>query len=58
MGAITVGFLAAFADISGTLSNGTGILLTVMIIYTFYERIAQDHMMDMHPAMRKLMGGN
>ena len=58
MGALTVGFLAAFADISGTLSNGTGILLTVMIIYTFYERIAQDHMMDMHPAMRKMMGGN
>ncbi|MBI2106896.1 preprotein translocase subunit SecY [Candidatus Woesearchaeota archaeon] len=58
MGAVTVGFLAAFADVSGTLSNGTGILLTVMIIYTFYERIAQDHMMDMHPAMRKMMGGS
>jgi len=58
MGALTVGFLAAFADVSGTLSNGTGILLTVMIIYTFYERIAQDHMVDMYPAMRKMMGGN
>ncbi len=58
MGALTVGFLAAFADISGTLSNGTGILLTVMIIYTFYERIAQDHMIDMHPTMRKMMSGS
>ncbi|MBI4159392.1 preprotein translocase subunit SecY [Candidatus Woesearchaeota archaeon] len=58
MGALTVAFLAAFADVSGTLSNGTGILLTVMIIYTFYERIAQDHMLDMHPAMRKMMGGS
>src|SRR3989339_655987 len=56
MGALTVGFLAAFADVSGTLSNGTGILLTVMIIYNLYEKIAQDHMMDMHPAMRKVMG--
>ena len=56
MGALTVGFLAAFADVSGTLSNGTGILLAVMIIYNLYEKIAQDHMMDMHPAMRKMMG--
>jgi len=57
MGAIAVGFLAAVADLSGALSRGTGILLTVMIIYKFYEDIAQQHMMDMHPALRKMMGG-
>jgi len=57
MGAITVGFLAALADLTGALSRGTGILLTVMIVYKLYEEIAKQHMMDMYPAMRKFMGG-
>ncbi|HLC57112.1 MAG TPA: preprotein translocase subunit SecY [Candidatus Nanoarchaeia archaeon] len=56
MGAITVGFLAAVADLSGALSRGTGILLTVMIVYKFYEDIAQQHLMEMHPALQKIMG--
>ncbi len=55
MGAATVGFLAALADLTGSLSRGTGILLTVMIVYKLYEEIAQQHMMDMHPMMRKMM---
>jgi len=57
MGAITVGFIAAMADMLGALSRGTGILLTVMIIYQLYENIARQHMMDMNPMMRKFMGG-
>ena len=57
MGAMTVGLLAALADLSGALANGTGLLLTVMIIYRFYEDIAKQHMMEMNPAMRKFMGG-
>lgn len=55
MGALTVGFLASIADLSGALGNGTGILLSVMIIYRLYEEIAKQHMMDMHPMMRKFM---
>ena len=55
MGAITIGFLAALADLSGALSRGTGILLSVMIVYKLYEEIAQEHMMDMHPMLRKMM---
>ncbi len=57
LGAIAVGVLAASADLMGALANGTGILLTVMIIYKLYEDIAQQHMMDMNPMMRKMMGG-
>ncbi|HDM43734.1 MAG TPA: preprotein translocase subunit SecY, partial [Candidatus Woesearchaeota archaeon] len=49
MGAILVGFLAGIADLTGALSYGTGILLTVMIVYRLYEEIAKQHMMDMHP---------
>lgn len=56
MGAILVGTLAASADLLGALSRGTGILLTVMIIYKLYEDVAKQHMMDMNPGMRKFMG--
>jgi len=58
MGGLSVGFLAGFADITGTLSSGTGILLAVMIVYKLYEEIAKQHMMDMNPMMRKFMGGS
>jgi preprotein translocase subunit SecY len=55
LGGIAIGILAAAADLMGALANGTGILLAVMIIYKLYEEIAQQHMMDMHPAMRKMI---
>ena len=57
MGAITVGVLAALADVSGALTHGTSLLLSVMIIYRLYEDIARQHLMDMNPMMRKFMGG-
>jgi len=56
MGALFVGLIAGMADLTGALSHGTGILLTVMIVYRLYEDIAKHHMMDMHPMMRKFMG--
>ncbi|MEM2874024.1 MAG: preprotein translocase subunit SecY [Candidatus Nanoarchaeia archaeon] len=55
MGAITVGALAALADLGGALSRGTGILLSVMIMYRMYEDIAKQHAFDMHPALRKII---
>ncbi|MBN2422496.1 preprotein translocase subunit SecY [Candidatus Woesearchaeota archaeon] len=56
MGAITVGLLAALADLTGALARGTGILLTVMIVYKLYEDIAKEHVYDMNPLMRRFMG--
>ncbi len=55
MGGMTVGFLASFADLTGALSRGTGILLAVMIVYKLYEDIAKQHMMDMNPLLRKFI---
>ncbi len=55
VGGAAIGLLAALADLTGALSNGTGILLAVMIVYKLYEEIAKQHMMDMHPSMRKFM---
>lgn len=50
---LLIGLLAAFADFTNALGTGTGILLTVMIIYNFYEIIAQRYLEDMNPAVRK-----
>ncbi|MBI1970690.1 preprotein translocase subunit SecY, partial [Candidatus Woesearchaeota archaeon] len=55
MGGATIGFLSALADLSGSLVQGTSLMLTVMIIYRLYEEIAKQHMYDMHPMMRKFM---
>ncbi len=55
MGAITIGLLAALADVLGALVNGTSLLLSVMIIYKLYEEIAKQHMYDLHPMMRKFI---
>lgn len=56
MGGLAIGALAALADTLGALTSGTAILLAVMISYQFYQNIAQQHALDMHPAMRKFMG--
>ena len=55
MGGLAIGFLAATADISGSLVGGTSLLLAVMILYKLYEEISKQHMMDMNPMMRKFM---
>ena len=56
MGGIAIGILAALADIAGALVGGTALLLGIMIIFQFYQNIAQQHAMDMNPAMKKMMG--
>jgi preprotein translocase subunit SecY len=51
-----VGVLAALADFMGALGSGTGILLTVGIIYGLYEEIARERVSEMFPAVRRLFG--
>lgn len=51
-----IGLLSVFADFFGSVASGTSILLAAMIIYNLYEDLAQQHMEDMHPALRKFMG--
>lgn len=50
---LLIGMIAALADFTGALGTGTGILLTVMIIYGLYEQISMQYMEDMHPSLRK-----
>ncbi len=56
LGSIFVGILAWFADITGALGTGTGILLTVGILYRFYEDLAQQQIFEMYPALKKVVG--
>jgi preprotein translocase subunit SecY len=56
MGGLAIGLLAALADILGALVAGTTLLLGIMITFQFYQSIAQQHAMDMNPAMKKMMG--
>jgi preprotein translocase subunit SecY len=53
MGGIGIGVLAAFADLLGALTSGTGILLMIMIIYQFYQQLARESMEDF-TLLRKL----
>ena len=57
MGGLAIGALSAFADVLGTLTSGTAILLAVMILYQLYQSVAQQHALDMSPGLRKMMGG-
>jgi preprotein translocase subunit SecY len=56
MGGLAIGLLAALADILGALVEGTALLLGIMITFQLYQNIAQQHAMDMNPAMKKMMG--
>ena len=55
MGGAAIGFLASIADLLGALTSGTAILLAVMIMYQFYQNIAQQHAVDMHPALKGMI---
>lgn len=50
-----VGLLAALANMTQAAGGGTGILLTVMILYRLYEQLAQKHMEELHPAMKDFL---
>jgi len=56
MGGLAIGLLSAAADNLGTLVGGTALLLGIMITFQFYQNIAQQHALDMNPAMKKMMG--
>lgn len=56
LGGAFVGLLAFGADLTGALGGGTGVLLTVGIVYRLYEELAQEQLMDMHPMLRRFFG--
>ncbi len=58
IGGAAVGLLAAFADFTQAIGGGTGILLTVMIVYKMYESVVKQHLVDMAPMLKGFVAGS
>ncbi len=57
LGGLIVGVLAAMADFLGAFGTGTGILLSVSIVYQYYQQLMQERIEDMYPSLRRFLGG-
>lgn len=56
LGGIIVGLIAGFADFFGVFGSGMGILLSVGIIYQYYQLLIQERAAEMFPAFRRVLG--
>ncbi|HLE06690.1 MAG TPA: preprotein translocase subunit SecY [Candidatus Nanoarchaeia archaeon] len=57
LGGASVGAVAVVADLFGALSRGTGILLSIMIIFQIYEQIKREHYNELPKQMKDFMKG-
>ena len=57
LGGIVVGLIAAVADFFGVFGTGMGVLLSVGIIYQYYQQLMQERVSEMYPAFRRFLGG-
>lgn len=56
IGGIIVGLIAGLTDFFGVYGSGMGILLSVGIIYQYYETLMQERAAEMYPAFRRIFG--
>jgi preprotein translocase SecY subunit len=56
IGGIIVGMVAGVTDFFGVYGSGMGILLSVGIIYQYYETLMQERASEMYPAFRRIFG--
>lgn len=56
LGGIIVGLIAGLSDFLGAFGSGTGILLSVGIIYQYYELLMRERAAEMFPAFRRILG--
>ncbi|HEX9261813.1 MAG TPA: preprotein translocase subunit SecY [Candidatus Bathyarchaeia archaeon] len=56
LGGIIVGLIAGVSDFMGAFGSGTGILLSVGIIYQYYELLMRERAAEMFPAFRRILG--
>jgi len=57
LGGALVGLIAAVANFFGVFGTGMGVLLSVGILYQYYQLLMQERIVDMYPAMRHILGG-
>lgn len=56
VGGIIVGLVAGITDFFGVFGSGMGILLSVGIVYQYYEVLMQERAAEMYPAFRRIFG--
>jgi len=57
LGGIIVGLIAGVADFFGVFGSGMGVLLSVGILYQYYQLLVQEQVSEMYPALRRFVGG-
>jgi preprotein translocase SecY subunit len=56
LGGIIVALVAGISDFFGVFGSGMGILLSVGIVYQYYEILMQERAAEMYPAFRRIFG--
>ena len=56
LGGVVVAMVAGVSDFFGVFGSGMGILLSVGIIYQYYEILMQERATEMYPAFRRVFG--
>ena len=56
LGGLIVGIVSSFSDFFGAYGTGTGILLTVGIVYQYYQTIAKEQASELFPLLRRFVG--
>jgi len=57
LGGAIVGLIASVADFFGVFGSGMGVLLSVGILYQYYQLLVQERATEMYPALRRFFGG-
>jgi len=57
LGGLIVGLIAGVSDFFGVFGSGMGILLSIGIIYQYYEILMRERASEMYPAFRRIFGG-
>ena len=57
LGGLIVGLISSVSDFFGVFGSGMGVLLSVGILYQYYQLLAQERVAEMYPAFRRLLGG-
>jgi len=57
LGGAIVGLIASVADFFGVFGTGMGVLLSVGILYQYYQILVQERVSEMYPALRRFFGG-
>jgi preprotein translocase subunit SecY len=57
LGGVLVGLIAGVADFFGVFGSGMGVLLSVGILYQYYQLLVQEQVSETYPALRRFIGG-